>query len=123
MGLIIADTNIILYIIKGIPEVKPFLDAEFAISEISEIELLGVKDIKEKELEWRKNIINDCFLLYFNQSLKETAIDLKQKYSIKIPDAIIAASAIHFKLPLLTADKRLFKINEAEIIPLIISEH
>ena len=122
MGLIIADTNIILYIIKGISEIKPFLDAQFALSEISEIELLGVKDIQEKELDLRRNIIADCFLLYFNQAVKEIAIELKQKYTIKIPDAIIAASTVHFKLPILTADKGLFRIKEADIIPLIISE-
>ena len=116
MGLILVDTYIILYLMKGRPEIKPFLEEEFALSELSEIELLGVKDINKDELNNRQKIINDCFFLYFNQPLKKLAITLKQKY----PDAIIAATAIHFKLHLLTADKGFTKIKELDVIPLIL---
>jgi predicted nucleic acid-binding protein len=41
---------------------------------------------------------------------------LKKKYSIKLPDAIIAATAIWYKIPLITADKGFEKIEELELI-------
>ena len=45
-----------------------------------------------------------------------TAISLKQKYSIKTPDAIIAATAKSFNLPLFTFDKDFKKIDDVEIV-------
>ena len=47
---------------------------------------------------------------------KETAIALKQKYSIKTPDAIIAATAKCFGLPLVTADIGFKKISDVGIV-------
>ena len=44
--------------------------------------------------------------------IKEIAIKLKQKYSIKLPDAIIASTAIFLEIPLLTFDKGFEEIEE-----------
>jgi predicted nucleic acid-binding protein len=41
----LADTNLLIYIHEGNPSVSPFLSYEFAISFISEIELLGFNDL------------------------------------------------------------------------------
>ncbi|MCL2041580.1 MAG: PIN domain-containing protein [Bacteroidales bacterium] len=43
-------------------------------------------------------------------------ISLKQKYSVKIPDAIIAATAKSFELPLITADVNLKKVAGVDIV-------
>jgi len=40
----------------------------------------------------------------------------KQKYSVKTPDAIIAATAKAFNLPLVTADKDFKKIKDIEVV-------
>ncbi len=46
-----------------------------------------------------------------------TAINLRQKYKLKIPDAIIAAEAINNKMTFITADKEIIrKIREIEVI-------
>jgi predicted nucleic acid-binding protein len=118
MGLILADTNIIIYIMNGLPATKKFLDAEFALSEISEIELLGIKGINRKDLQIRQSMINECFLMNINDSIKLTAIRIKQQYILKIPDALIAATAIHHRLPLLSGDKDFAKIKELDFISL-----
>ena len=47
--------------------------------------------------------------------IKKTTIGLKQKYTIKTADAIIAASAIYLNLPLVTADKSFKKIQEIDL--------
>ena len=120
MGLILADTNIIIYIMNGLPAVKNFLEAEFALSEISEIELLGIKGIDKKDLQVRQNMINECFLVNMNDSIKQIAIQLKQKYILKIPDAVIAATPIHHRLSLLSADKGFARIKELDLTPLTI---
>jgi predicted nucleic acid-binding protein len=49
-------------------------------------------------------------------NIKEIAIAIKQKYSVKIPDAIIAATAKNFDMPLITADMDLKKIEDVNIV-------
>jgi len=39
-----------------------------------------------------------------------------QKFVIKLPDAIIAATALYLDLPLLTADKEFSKIPDVKLI-------
>lgn len=116
MGLIIADTNIVIYIIKGVKSVEPYLDYDFALSDVSIIELLGVKDIDENTLTQRQNFIDKSFNYPINYAIRQTAISIKQKYIVKIPDAIIAATAINQGLLLLTADKGFQKIKELPAI-------
>jgi predicted nucleic acid-binding protein len=47
-----------------------------------------------------------------NSGVKNIVIDLRRKYSIKLPDAIIAATAIFLNIPLISADKHFEKIAE-----------
>lgn len=46
---------------------------------------------------------------------KELAISLRKKYSLKIPDLIIAATAISMDIPLVTTDTGFKQITELEI--------
>jgi len=57
-----------------------------------------------------------CYKVEHSQLLTDLIINLKRKNSIKLPDAIIAASAQLLHLPLLTADKGFAKINEIDCI-------
>jgi predicted nucleic acid-binding protein len=50
------------------------------------------------------------------EAVNETAIALKQRHKLKIPDAIIAATAIKQGIPLLTFDKYFTKIEEVDIV-------
>jgi predicted nucleic acid-binding protein len=117
MGLILVDTNIVIYAIKGLKQVEPYLEEyDFSISEITIIELLGVKEIDDFTLSIRKRFVNSCSIFPFNSIIRENVIRLKQQYALKIPDAIIAASALHYDIPFLTADKEFKKIKELESI-------
>ena len=111
----LADTNILIYILEGLPQIKNISKHFFAVSVISEIELLGKKDLAQGESEVIKELLNDCLLLPFTNEIKNTTIRLKQAYSIKIPDAIIAATAIEYNLPLVTADKGFEKISGLKV--------
>ncbi len=116
MGLILVDTNIVIYTIKGLSLIEPYLIYDFALSEISIIELLGVKNIEAFTLKSRQRFINGTVTYPFNTEIRELTIELKQKYSLKVPDAVIAATAIHYNQSLLTADKDFAKIKEVSSI-------
>lgn len=112
----LADTNILLYIITGNTSVASYINQEFYISEITEIELLGNKGITPLQLKYRTQIINNCTIVNLSENIKRIAINLKQNHTLRIPDAIIAATSIYLNLPLLTADKDFKKIKELELI-------
>ncbi len=112
----LVDTNVLLYVITGNKAVFKYINERFFISEITEIELLGNKGITDLQLKYRTKIIDNCTIVGLSEYIKRLTIQLKQNYSLKIPDAIIAATAIYLNLPLLTADKDFKKIKELDLI-------
>ena len=112
----LADTNFLINISQDNPIVYPFLDASICISYITEIELLGVFSINKLQKKNAENLINFCSVIEMNSKIKLKVIFLKQKYKLKIPDAIIAATAIVNQLPLITSDADFKSIKELELI-------
>jgi predicted nucleic acid-binding protein len=114
---IFVDTNIMLYHLKGDLTVNAMLtDMELSFSFISEIELLSFPGLTgEVEMEL-KQFFAHLNNIDFNQEIKELTIDIRRRYRLKVPDAIIAASAFYTKLPLLTADKDFQKLEEIDVV-------
>ena len=112
----IADTNFLIYLHEGNKIVQPFLEYNFGISFITEVELLASTKISIDEEIKLKKLISDCFNIEWNKQIKEETINLKRNYSIKLPDAIIAATALVYGIPLLTADKNFSKISLIDLI-------
>jgi predicted nucleic acid-binding protein len=48
--------------------------------------------------------------------IKKCAIMVRRKYGTKLPDAIVAATAIENSVPLITADKGFSKIKELKLV-------
>lgn len=112
----IADTNFLIYIHEGNKIIEPFLEYNFGISFISEVELLGFNGITKSDETKLKQLINDCFGIEWNAKIKQQTIELRKKYSIKLPDAIIASTSLVYGIPLVTADKGFSKIEELDLI-------
>lgn len=112
----VADTNIMIYFLEGDQRMAPFADYQFALSSITEIELLGWPAIDAEEISVIRSFLNECTVINLNSEVKETAISIKQSAKIKTPDAIIAATAMHLNLPLLTADKDFKKIESLDLL-------
>lgn len=54
---LLLDTNILIYALKGLAEVRPYFDTEPYVSVITEIEILGVKGLSENETKIRETAI------------------------------------------------------------------
>jgi predicted nucleic acid-binding protein len=111
----LADTNAIIYILEGKDFMLPFLEDITSISIISEIELRGFFQISDSDEERIISFLEDLEICPISYSIKELAIELKQNYKIKLPDAVIAATAIKKNLILLSADKDFIRIKELEM--------
>ena len=113
---ILADTNVLIYLQDGQPAIRPYLNSILYISIITEVEFLGTKDLLKSEIKIRESLIKDCAVLPFDEEIKDIAIRIKQSINLKIPDAIIATTAIKHKLPLLTGDKDFKKVTDLSLI-------
>lgn len=112
----LVDTNFLIHADQRNKLVEPFLSFNIAISFISEMELLGVFSISKEQKLNMKHIIDECFVIELNPEIKYLAINLKQKYKLKLADAIIAATAIHLELPFITSDGDFKIIKELELV-------
>ena len=57
-------------------------------------------------------MLSSCYKINHSQALSELVITIKRNNNIKLPYAIIAASAQLLQLPLITADKGFTKLKD-----------
>jgi len=113
---LLIDTNIILYILGGDKDIANYLFEKILYASIiSEIELLSYQSISSSEIKEVENFLKEIRVVSLDQSIKELVIQMRRKYSLKIPDAIVAATSINLGIPLVTADKGFKKIQELSI--------
>jgi len=62
-------------------------------------------------LEQVNKFLDRCQLEEIHRSIQDITVDLRRRYKLKIPDAIIAATAIHLGIPLITADKTFARLQ------------
>ena len=86
------------------------------VSFITEFELLGFKDITEKEEKQISILLDDCLIVSMNNSIKQQYVEIRKKYQLKLADAIIAATAIVTGVPLITSDKQFKTVKELKLV-------
>ena len=111
----LADTNAVLYFLSGNECMKPYVSSHFAFSVISEMELLSFPKITEDEEIRIREFLDESSCIGITDSIKDRTIKLRRAYNVKLPDAIIAASAIENNLALITADTGFGRIKELRL--------
>ncbi|HEY9340955.1 MAG TPA: type II toxin-antitoxin system VapC family toxin [Hanamia sp.] len=112
----LADTNTFIYLLDKHPVLQPLLESEWMFSFITEIELLGKKNILAEEIKNVQGVLSVCTKVAHVEKINEITISLKQQYRIKLPDALIAATALYENIPLLTFDKDFIRIKELNLV-------
>lgn len=107
----VLDTNVVLYLLGGRLAERLPTGAHF-VSVITEMELLSYPKIGEKEARTVRGCLDDLSIVGLTEEIKERAIALRRQRSLKLPDAIIAATTLSLSAELLSFDERLIKIPE-----------
>lgn len=94
---------------------EPYVSGKIAYSIISEMELLSYTKISYDEEEIIKRFLKKNISVSISDEVKKRTIQIRKKYNIKLPDAIIAASAIENNLVFLTADLGFAKVKELKL--------
>ena len=107
--MILWDTNSIIFFLQDLlpSSSRDFLLGELGnktpkISVITEIELLSWQKISPEQSKTISLFLSNFGKVDLNEEIKEITINIRKSTGLKIPDAIIAASALALDLPLLT---------------------
>ncbi len=114
---ILCDTNPLIYLLDGNRDVARFLDGkQIYVSVITELELFGKQNLSVQDNEIIETLLGVCFTIDINPEIKQIYREIRQKYTVKLPDAIIAATAIYLDLPLMTFDVGFKNIPNLKLI-------
>ena len=110
------DTNTVIYYLQQLfpQSAETFIDNLLReerpiISAITEIELLCWKAATEKDLEVLNDFITECLVIELEQPIKIKTAEIRKANRIKLPDAIIAATALVYGLTIISRNIDDFK--------------
>ena len=113
----LLDTNTVLYVLNGDETLSDFLfEKKLYISVITEIELLSYKHLTAKEKQQIKDFIKEFVTINISDKVKHLTIELKRRSNMKLPDSIIAGTAMALQIPFVTSDKQFRTIGDLNLI-------
>jgi hypothetical protein len=110
---VLLDTNIVIGLLKGNGKAVELAEAVAldlsvsAVSQITRMELLGFSGMTEAEESRINQFLQACNVLLIDERVEQETIRLRKATSLKLPDAIIAATSVVHNVVLLTLDDKL----------------
>ena len=107
----LIDTNAVLDFmgnklpVKAKNALSEIIDKEINLSVINKMELLGFSRVEHDLIAF----VNYAHILPINDEVVNKTIDIRKIYRIKLPDAIIAATAIVHDMTVVTRDMSEFR--------------
>lgn len=110
----LLDTNAVWFYLRGDQRMEVLLDGaeRIYLSVIGRMELLCTPDLDGQDEALLDEFIKDCTLIELMPSIQDEAVRLRKANKLKLPDAVIAATAKYLNRTLVTADKRFTKLGK-----------
>ena len=110
---LLADTNALIHQLSGDQRIGELLKGKKVhISFVTQIELLSWPGYTTKERSIVAEQIKGLIIMDASEGIKMIAIDLRIRHKLKLADALIAATAIHLNIPLITQDKHFNRLKD-----------
>lgn len=110
----LLDTNIVIYLVNGILATE-LPEGQYCISIISEIELLSFSGLSVAEEQKIRALLGIVESVQVTNLVRDETIKIRRNSKLKLPDAIIAASALSENAILLTNDQAFSGIDKLTI--------
>ncbi len=108
------DTNVALYFLGG-RLLQPLPAGEFFLSVISEMEMLSYSALTQAEELRIRQFLAPVTVLGVDEAAKNATIRLRKQYRLKLPDAIVCATALSMNAVLLRNDAQLARVTEINV--------
>ena len=111
----LLDSNTIIDYLEGtmpphaLNEIDKIVNQRARISVITQMEILGWFGATPVQLKLPNEFVADAIVLDLTTGIINQTIMLRQNYKIKLPDSIIAATALFYDLILLSRNNADFK--------------
>lgn len=113
----LLDSNSIIYLV-GNRVVGRLPDGPYYASVISEIEVLGFPLLSSADEANLRKFLDAVEIVGLAPEVKDLAIQLKRLHRVKTPDAIIAATALHMGIEVISNDTGMDRVPQLRRIPL-----
>jgi len=118
---LLLDTNIIIYYFNGIitdDKIDEILKESFNISIITKIEFLSWQKLREDKVLEQKalDFISHANVYELTDEIADKVIEIRQRYRVKTPDAIIGATALVYGFDIVTNNVADLKNLDLEIV-------
>ena len=114
---IVADTSLLVNFFNGAELAREILEARTIwYATITEIELLCYPELSKDETALIESFLGQCIQQDLTQPVINESINIRKKYRLKVPDAIIAATAITCNLPLITMDSDFDQVKNLDVL-------
>jgi predicted nucleic acid-binding protein len=116
----LIDTNVVIGLLKGTEAAVALAQQaglaldRAAVSQITRMELLGFAGLTDAEEQATRNLLSAVQVVGITAEVEALAIGLRRSGALKLPDAIVAASALSTGAALLTLDQRLARVVDAK---------
>jgi predicted nucleic acid-binding protein len=111
----LIDTNVVIeYIGEALPSkalsfLDDIIDGQFHVSVINKFELLGFTGIIQLEEQKFGVFLKAANVCNLDEEVVNRTIEIRKQYKTKLPDAIIAATALKHDLVLITRNAKDFQ--------------
>jgi len=111
----LLDSNTVIDYLEGkmpvraLEEMDKIIDQKAKISVITQMEIVGWFGATSVQLDLLNEFVADAIVFDLTSEMINRTIKIRQQYKIKLPDAIIAATALVYDLNLLSLNIRDFK--------------
>lgn len=117
----LLDTNAIITLLQGNKQISQLLNKAdwLGISIISQIEFLSFPELSSADQQLFNLFIQRVEVVDLestNDALMSKIIEIRQQFRLKLPDAVIAATAIHNSASVVTADKTFSKVDGLSVV-------
>ena len=113
-GSVVFDSNVVIDLFKGRLDIAAFRRAAAGkaqcLSSMSRMELLSFPEITHDEEYKIIVFLSNRTIIAIDNTIEKLAIEFRRTTARKLPDSIIAATAITLNAPLITNDQHLLKL-------------
>ena len=114
---LLLDTNVAIDFLAGEEGAVSFLndalkkESVIAISQITRIELLSYPEISDEEQNKVKSFLDGIEVILITEEVEARAIEIRRRNRLKLPDALILATAIACESTLVSNDSQLIRAD------------
>lgn len=117
---VLLDTNVVLYLLRGDEQLVELLQGANAyVSVVTRIELFSQAKLGQENEKLIEAFLEQCTLVQLDPTVQDITIGIRKRHGLKVPDAMIAATAVYLNVQLITADKQFSRLKDEVSLLLI----